>query len=65
MKTKISALMLGALIIFAVTGCGSDTPPATAEQKKNFGGGPPPADYMNAANAATNAAKKSQPDSKP
>lgn len=65
MKTNNSVLILAVLAALAASGCGStSTPEATAEQKKSFSGGPPPADYMSGVNAGAkageDAAKKAQ-----
>jgi len=38
-------LPASALLAFALVGCGSDTPQATAEQAKSFEGGPMPQEY--------------------
>lgn len=48
---KAKYLILALPIGIAAVGCGSsDTPQATAEQKKAFSGGPPPSDYMKGIN---------------
>lgn len=57
MKIRILGSLLVTSILFGAAGCSSETAKATAEEKKQFGGGPPPADYMDAANKATEAAR--------
>ena len=48
---------------FLILGCSSsDSGPATAEQKKAFGGSAPPANYMDGVNAGAEAAKKAAAD---
>lgn len=57
MKKKILAFGLLSVSLFVMVGCSSEPAQATAEQKKNFAGGPPPANYMDKANATTAAAQ--------
>jgi len=57
MKTKFLALGLLSLSLFVVVGCSSEPAQASAEQKKAFAGGPPPANYMDKANASAAAAQ--------
>lgn len=57
MKIKFSLLSLSAIALFGAAGCSSSTPEATPQQKQAFQGGPPPANYMDQANAATQAAR--------
>ena len=64
MKTKFSLLSLAAIALFGAVGCSSSPAEATPQQKAAFAGGPPPADYMDAANKATQAAR-ANPDAAP
>jgi len=57
MKTKFSLLSFSAVALFAAVGCSSSPDQVTPQQKQAFQGGPPPANYMDAANAATQAAR--------
>jgi len=64
MKTRILAPIVSAVALFTVIGCSSEPAQATPEQVKNFAGGPPPANYMDKANAATKAGQDAAKDAK-
>jgi len=48
---------MSAAMLFVAVGCSGDPPKATAEEQKAFGGGPPPANYMDKPNATTKTAQ--------
>lgn len=56
MKTILSAMLVGSVLVVSF-GCSSEATQATAEQAKDFKGGPPPADLQERIAAAQAAGK--------